>query len=183
MELALNLGWVVLATAMCWLWVHHAPREGSGRRMQFIALALVLVMMFTVITMYDDMAWRRTSPRQAISARGLFRRAYTHLHASGRELDSTAQLSRTSFQGISLCCGGQSPVPGIEGCPLWVPFRIALLPLPDHSLSSAEINGLIHFLTSPRIMAQRMRKLVYPTRSPGMGRFNAACIVRFLMVV
>ncbi len=56
MELALNLEWMALAAAMCWLWVRHARREGPGRRVQFIALALVLVNMFVVITMYDDMA-------------------------------------------------------------------------------------------------------------------------------
>ena len=52
----LNLEWGVLATAMCWLWVRHARREGPGRQVQLIALALVLVNMFVVITMYDDMA-------------------------------------------------------------------------------------------------------------------------------
>jgi len=52
----LNLEWVVLATLMCWLWVRHARREGSGREVQFIALALVLANMFVVISMYDDMA-------------------------------------------------------------------------------------------------------------------------------
>jgi hypothetical protein len=56
MELALNLGWMALAAAMCWLWVHHARREGPGRSAQAISLALVLVSMFAVITMYDDMA-------------------------------------------------------------------------------------------------------------------------------
>jgi hypothetical protein len=56
MELVLNLEWMVLATAMYWLWVRYARREGPGRGVQFIALALVLVTMFTVITMYDDMA-------------------------------------------------------------------------------------------------------------------------------
>jgi hypothetical protein len=56
MEIALNLGWMWLATAMCWLWVHHARREGWGRSTQFVSLALVLVFMFVVITMYDDMA-------------------------------------------------------------------------------------------------------------------------------
>jgi hypothetical protein len=56
MELVLNLGWMALATAMCWLWVRHAPRKGPGRWAQFISLALVLVTMFAVITMYDDMA-------------------------------------------------------------------------------------------------------------------------------
>jgi hypothetical protein len=52
----LNLEWVVLATLMSWLWVRHARREGTGRHVQFIALALVLANMFVVISMYDDMA-------------------------------------------------------------------------------------------------------------------------------
>jgi len=55
-EMVLNLGWMAMAIAMCWLWVHHARREGQGRPAQFVSLALVLVMMFVVITMYDDMA-------------------------------------------------------------------------------------------------------------------------------
>jgi hypothetical protein len=56
MELVLNLAWMVLAALMCWLWVRYARREGPGRGVQFIALALVLVAMFVLITMYDDMA-------------------------------------------------------------------------------------------------------------------------------
>src|SRR5580692_9876197 len=56
MELALNLEWIAMAAAMCWLWVHHARREGWGRKTQFVSLGLVLVIMFAVITMYDDMA-------------------------------------------------------------------------------------------------------------------------------
>jgi hypothetical protein len=56
MELALNLEWMALATAMCWLWAHYARREGRGRSAQFVSMALVLGIMFVVITMYDDMA-------------------------------------------------------------------------------------------------------------------------------
>lgn len=56
LEFVLNLGWTTLAIAMCWLWVHHARREGPQRAAQFVSLALVLIMMFVVITMYDDMA-------------------------------------------------------------------------------------------------------------------------------
>lgn len=56
MELVLNLVWMALATAMCWLWVRYARRESHGRWVQFVSLALVLFMMFVVITMYDDMA-------------------------------------------------------------------------------------------------------------------------------
>jgi hypothetical protein len=56
MELVLNLEWIALAAAMCWLWGRHARREGPGRSAQFVSLALVLAIMFAVITMYDDMA-------------------------------------------------------------------------------------------------------------------------------
>jgi hypothetical protein len=56
MELALNLEWMALAIAMCWLWVYHARREGRGRWTQFVSLGLVLVIMFVIITNYDDMA-------------------------------------------------------------------------------------------------------------------------------
>jgi hypothetical protein len=56
MELALNLEWMAMAIVMCWLWVRYARREGQGRSTQLISLALVLFTMFTVITMYDDMA-------------------------------------------------------------------------------------------------------------------------------
>lgn len=56
MELSLNLGWMAMATAMCWLCVYHARREGIGRSAQIVSLTLVLATMFTVITMYDDMA-------------------------------------------------------------------------------------------------------------------------------
>jgi len=56
MELTLNLGWTAMATAMCWLWVRHARREGRGRSAQAVSLALVLFIMFVVITTYDDMA-------------------------------------------------------------------------------------------------------------------------------
>jgi hypothetical protein len=56
MELALNLGWTAMATAMCWLWVRHARREGRGCLAQIVSLGLVLAIMFVVITLYDDMA-------------------------------------------------------------------------------------------------------------------------------
>jgi hypothetical protein len=56
MELVLNLAWTALATTMCWLWVHHARREGQGRSAQLVSLTLVLVIMFAVITVYDDLA-------------------------------------------------------------------------------------------------------------------------------
>src|ERR1700689_5352848 len=81
MELVLNLEWVVLATAMCWLWVRHGLREGPGRRVQFIALALVLVAMFVVITNYDDMAMAR-NPAEARCFQQREDELGAHAHAS-----------------------------------------------------------------------------------------------------
>jgi hypothetical protein len=56
MELVLNLGWMALATVMCLLWMRYAPHKGTGRWAQVVSLALVLFTMFSIITMYDDMA-------------------------------------------------------------------------------------------------------------------------------
>ena len=82
MELALNLEWIALAAAMCLLWVRHAQREGPGRPVQFISLALVLGIMFAVITMYDDMAMAQ-NPAEARSLQredGLGAHAHAPLH-------------------------------------------------------------------------------------------------------
>jgi hypothetical protein len=54
MELALNLGWTVLATLMFVLWMHYAPREGTDQKTQLVALMLVIVILFPVISVTDD---------------------------------------------------------------------------------------------------------------------------------
>src|SRR5580704_3172423 len=78
MAWVLNLEWVVLATLMCWLWVHHARREGVGRQVQFIALALVLANMFVVISMYDDMAMAQNPAETRCFQREDDRGAHAH---------------------------------------------------------------------------------------------------------
>jgi hypothetical protein len=55
MELTLNFAWMVLAALMFWLWIHHAPRDGVNRRTQLIALAVVVLIMFPVISVTDDL--------------------------------------------------------------------------------------------------------------------------------
>jgi hypothetical protein len=60
MELFLNLAWVVLAAAMYCLWLRIAPRAGPERRirdwrMQFVALAVLLLILFPVISVTDDL--------------------------------------------------------------------------------------------------------------------------------
>jgi hypothetical protein len=55
MELTLNVAWMVLTTLMFWLWVHHAPRDGVNRRTQLVALVVVILIMFPVISVTDDL--------------------------------------------------------------------------------------------------------------------------------
>jgi hypothetical protein len=55
MELALNLAWLLLAIVLVRLWTVHGPRCGAGRRMQVAALAMLLLILFPVISATDDL--------------------------------------------------------------------------------------------------------------------------------
>jgi hypothetical protein len=55
MELVLNLAWVLLAALVFGLWLRLAPRAGPSRRMQFVALAVLLLILFPVISVTDDL--------------------------------------------------------------------------------------------------------------------------------
>jgi len=55
MEILLNVAWVLLAGLMFCLWLQFAAREGVGRRRQFVALAVLLMILFPVISVTDDL--------------------------------------------------------------------------------------------------------------------------------
>jgi len=55
MELALNLAWAVLAVAIVRLWLCYAPNEGTNRRTGFAAMVLLLLILFPVISVTDDL--------------------------------------------------------------------------------------------------------------------------------
>jgi hypothetical protein len=55
MELALNLAWVLLAGAMVCLWLRFGPARGGGRRTQLVALAVLILILFPVISVSDDL--------------------------------------------------------------------------------------------------------------------------------
>lgn len=114
MELILNLGWVVLATAMCWLWVRHARREGLGRQAQFIALALVLSTMFVVISLYDDMAMAQYPAETSCFQREDFSGARAHAMLHPVANFTQPLVSELSFEVIYLGAVGDHPAPALR---------------------------------------------------------------------
>ena len=55
MELFLNLAWALLATLMFCLRLRSAAPAGTNPRMQFAALAVLLLILFPVISVTDDL--------------------------------------------------------------------------------------------------------------------------------
>jgi hypothetical protein len=115
MELVLNLGWVVLVTLMIWLWLRHpARREGRGRSVQFVSLALVLVMMFAVITMYDDMAMAQSPAETSCFAREDFSGARAHAMLHPVASFTQPLFSEPFFEVYYLGVAGNHPAPALR---------------------------------------------------------------------
>lgn len=55
MELALNLAWLVLAICLYSLWLRFAPVGEGSRRMQWVALLLLIVILLPAISLTDDL--------------------------------------------------------------------------------------------------------------------------------
>ena len=110
----LNLEWVVLATLMFWLWVRHARRKGPRRPAQFVALALVLATMFTVITMYDDMAMAQNPAETRCFQREDDLGGHAHVPLHPVVASAPAPAAELSFQHVSLRRAGQPQCPGRE---------------------------------------------------------------------
>lgn len=53
MELALNLAWALLAVSTLGLWLRFGPR--TERQRQFVALTMLLLILFPVISVTDDL--------------------------------------------------------------------------------------------------------------------------------
>ena len=54
-ELFLNLAWAAVSVCMLCLWLRFAPRTGPDRRIQFVALAMIILILLPVISVTDDL--------------------------------------------------------------------------------------------------------------------------------
>ncbi|MDR3723657.1 MAG: hypothetical protein P4K83_04130 [Terracidiphilus sp.] len=55
METVFNLAWILLAGVLVCLWVRHAPRCGANRRIQVASLTILILFLFPVISVTDDL--------------------------------------------------------------------------------------------------------------------------------
>jgi hypothetical protein len=55
MELLLNFAWLLLALTMVSLWLRLSPRGTGDRRVQLVALGLLLFILLPAISMTDDL--------------------------------------------------------------------------------------------------------------------------------
>jgi hypothetical protein len=69
MELFLNLTGALVGVAMVCFWLRLAPREGSSRQLQVVALALLILILFPVISVTDDLLAAQNPAETASCAR------------------------------------------------------------------------------------------------------------------
>jgi hypothetical protein len=117
MEYTLNLAWALLATLMFWLWMRHAPREHLGRRMQLVALAVVILILLPIISVTDDLQMAQ-NPAEADSYYLCTRR--DHVAVSQHSIFPAAIMpplpvfAELSFGFLRFAAPGNLPAPLVE---------------------------------------------------------------------
>jgi hypothetical protein len=93
MEFFLNFAWALLAfTSLC-LWFRFDRRETSERRVGFMALATLIVILFPVISVSDDL-WSLQNPAETDTS---LRR--DHIAAAAHAVFPIAATLATAFAG------------------------------------------------------------------------------------
>ena len=112
MELTLNLGWALVAVWILCAWVRTAPRRATDRRIQMVALAVVILILLPAISMPDDLLAAQNPAEIDCCAR----RNHDHGASPHSILPAAASLPLPSFTGISLACVAKA-APGNLPCP------------------------------------------------------------------
>lgn len=96
MELTLNLGWVLVALWMLFAWLRVAPAAARDRRAQFVALAVVILILLPAISMTDDLM----AAQNPAEVDCCVRRDHNCLHAR-TTVPMTPALPLPSFDGLA----------------------------------------------------------------------------------
>lgn len=104
MELTLNLGWALVAMWMLCAWVRKAPRRATDRRIQMVALAVVILILLPAISMTDDLLAAQNPAEIDCCAR----RNHDHAACPHSIIPAAAVLPLPGFTGISLAFVGMA---------------------------------------------------------------------------
>ena len=112
MELTLNLAWTLLAVVIVCLWTRYAPRAGADRRLQFVALAVLILILFPVISVTDDLMAAQNPAEDDCC----LRRDYAVSSAAHSTIPSMAALPQPVFTELPFAflpfvAPGYRPVP------------------------------------------------------------------------
>jgi hypothetical protein len=115
MELILNFGWALVALGMLSVWVRTPLRRASDRRIQMVALAVVILILLPAISMTDDLIAAQNPAEIDCCARRI------HDHGVSRHsiIPAAASLPLPGFTCISLtsvctAAPGNLPSPLVE---------------------------------------------------------------------
>jgi hypothetical protein len=115
MELVLNLGWALVAMWLLCAWVRKAPRRATDRRIQMVALAVVILILLPAISMTDDLLAAQNPAEIDCCAR----RNHDHAACQHSVIPAVAVLPVPGFTGVSLVfvgmtAPGKLPSPFVE---------------------------------------------------------------------
>jgi hypothetical protein len=96
MEFILNLGWAMLSLWMLCAWVRMTPRKAGQRRLQMVALAIVILVLLPAISMTDDLAAAHNPAEIDCCAR----RHHDHSASSSHVVPVSASLPVPNFAGL-----------------------------------------------------------------------------------
>jgi hypothetical protein len=99
MEIVLNLAWMLLAVVSVLLWMRYAPRVGANRRTQIAALAMLILILFPVISVTDDLQVALTVAEDDAYLRRNFAAGGPH---SDFPAAAVGMLPQTLFTEVSL---------------------------------------------------------------------------------
>jgi hypothetical protein len=77
-EIFLNLAWIVMAAVMMGLWLHHSPSTGRVRRIQFVAVAMLILILFPIISVSDDLQTAQNLAEEDVYLRRVLTAACPH---------------------------------------------------------------------------------------------------------
>jgi hypothetical protein len=102
MELTLNLVWAFLALCMLWAWIRVAPQRARDRRIQMVAVAVVILILLPAISMTDDLVAAQNPAEIDCCAR----RNHDHAACPHSIIPAAAVLPLPGFTGVSLAFVG-----------------------------------------------------------------------------